>query len=155
MSTPDKITFKNRLRQWGIAIIEQRIANAQAAADAAQQAANQEEKSSAGDKYETGRAMGHLQKDMHASQLAAHLKDLATLKAVNTEKVYSRPVSGALIDCGDCAFFIAAGLGKQQVEGQSIFFISPFAPLAKTLEEKKAGDAFIFNKQTLTIKEIY
>jgi hypothetical protein len=38
--------------------------------ESAQQSANSEEKSSAGDKYETSRAMGHLEKDMHARQLA-------------------------------------------------------------------------------------
>src|SRR5690349_15444428 len=127
----EKIQFKNSLRQWGLALIEQRMATAREAADSAQQAANQEEKSSAGDKYETGRAMGHLQKDMYARQLAAHQKDLAALKAVNTDILYAKPAAGALVNCGHCSFFIAAGLGKQLIAGQTIFFISPYAPLAR------------------------
>src|SRR4051794_16097612 len=103
-TSSEKIQFKNSLRQWGLSLIEQRIATAREAADNAQQAANQEEKSSAGDKYETGRAIGHLQKDMYAGQLAAHLKDLAALKAVDTDMLYSKPVAGSFDNCGNCAF---------------------------------------------------
>jgi len=155
MTASEKIQFKNSLRQWGLSLIEQRIATAREAADNAQQAANQEEKSSAGDKYETGRAMGHLQKDMYAGQLAAHLKDLAALKAVDTDMLYSKPVAGSFVNCGNCAFFIAAGLGKQLVAGQTIFFISPYAPLARILEQKKTGDSFPFNNATTVIADIY
>lgn len=154
-TSSEKIRLKNSLKQLALTIIEQRIAVARKAADQAQQAANQEEKSSAGDKYETGRAMGHLQKDMHAGQLAAHLKDLAILQAVDTGTLYARPVSGAFIDCTGFAFFIAAGLGKQEVAGQTIFFISPYAPLARLLEQKKTGDSFPFNGITALITDIY
>ena len=45
-------------------MIKQRIAAATLAIENAQSAANAEEKSSAGDKYETSRAMSHLEKDM-------------------------------------------------------------------------------------------
>ena len=42
---------------------DSRIRVAQEAIQQAQQAANMEEKSTAGDKYETGRAMAHLEKE--------------------------------------------------------------------------------------------
>jgi len=155
MTGPEKIQCKNALKQLALAIIEQRIDTARQSAEHAQEAANQEEKSSAGDKYETGRAMGHLQKDMHAGQLAAHLKDLATLQAVHTDALYSKPVPGAFISCTGFSFFIAAGLGKQLVQGQTIFFISPYAPLARQLEQKKTGDSFVFNGITTVIEDIY
>ncbi len=155
MTPSEKIQVKNKLKLAGLAIIEARIAAAKQAADQAQQAANQEEKSSAGDKYETGRAMGHLQKDLHAGQLAAHLKDLAALRAVNTDILYTRPATGAFIQCTGCCFFIAAGLGKQVIDGQTVFFISPYAPLAHQLEQKKTGDGFSFNGTMSIIEDIY
>jgi len=155
LSPAEKIAIKNKLKQAGLALIEQRIAASRLAADQAQQAANQEEKSSAGDKYETARAMGHLQKDMHAGQLVAHLKDLASLRAVNTDIVYSSPGSGAFIQCHTFSFFIAAGLGKQLIDAQTIFFISPYAPLARLLAQKKTGDSFSFNGANVIIEAIY
>jgi len=155
LSPEEKIQVKNKLKLTGLAIIEARIAAAKQATEQAQQAANQEEKSSAGDKYETGRAMGHLQKEMHAGQLAAHLKDLAALRAVNTDMLYTSPATGSFIQCNGFSFFIAAGLGKQLIEGQTVFFISPYAPLARLLEQKKTGDLFPFNGTTGMIEDIY
>jgi hypothetical protein len=123
--------------------------------DQSQQAANQEEKSSAGDKYETGRAMGHLQKDMYSRQLAESIKELAALHAVNTDTLYLTAGAGAFVRGDGIAFFIAAGLGRQQAEGQTIFFLSPQAPLAKTLQNKKPGDTLTFNGSLVTILEIF
>src|ERR1700761_8343646 len=104
MTDQQKIAFKNRLKGLGVDLIGQRVATAQEAMRQAQEAANSEEKSSAGDKYETGRAMGHLQKDMHARQLAESMKELAILHAVSTESICREGRSGALLYAGDSAF---------------------------------------------------
>jgi hypothetical protein len=155
MTDPEKIHFKNKLKQFALAIIGQRIAAAKGMIDQAQQAANQEEKSSAGDKYETGRAMGHLQKDMFTRQLAEHAKELATLHSVNVDTLYPIATAGAFIGCPGMAFFIAAGLGKQIIEGQTIYFLSPQAPLASQLTGKKAGEIIHFNSLELSVLEVY
>ncbi|WP_258539158.1 hypothetical protein [Chitinophaga oryzae] len=68
----ERIAHKQLLKQHGEQIFLQRIAVTQRAMDEAQAAANQESKSSVGDKYETARAMSHMEKDMHARQLLAH-----------------------------------------------------------------------------------
>ena len=155
MVDSEKLAYKNLLKRWALDLITQRITTSRQAIDQAQQAANQEEKSSAGDKYETGRAMGHLQKDMHARQLAESIKELATLHAINAESLYPTAGPGAYIRCKDIAFFIAAGLGKQEPEGEIIYFLSPQAPLAKGLQNKKPGDTFVFSNTTITILEIF
>jgi len=155
MEDLEKIAFKNRLKRWALDLIGQRIAAAREAIDQAQQSANSEEKSSAGDKYETGRAMGHLQKDMHSRQLAESIKELAELHAIQTNVLYPVATAGAFIRTGNTAFFIAAGLGKQQPEGHTIYFLSPQAPLARTLQNKKTGDLFQFNGASVAIREIF
>ena len=155
MEDSEKLAAKARLKRWALDLIGQRIAVTREAIDQAQQSANQEEKSSAGDKYETGRAMGHLQKDMHARQLTEYIKELATLHSVNTDILYAAAGPGAFIQTSQIAFFIAAGLGKQQPDGRTIYFLSPLAPLAKGLHNKKAGDCVVFNNASLTILEIY
>lgn len=155
MVDSEKIAYKNRLKRWALDLITQRITTSRQAIDQAQQTANQEEKSSAGDKYETGRAMGHLQKDMHARQLAESIKELAMLHAINAESLYPAAGPGAYVRCNGIAFFIAAGLGKSELEGERIYFLSPQAPLAKALQNKKPGDSFVFNNETMTILEIF
>ncbi|MFB6456829.1 hypothetical protein ACE38W_16270 [Chitinophaga sp. Hz27] len=155
MMAAEMISFKNSLKQLGQRIIEERIAVAQAAIDNAQEAANNESKSSAGDKYETSRAMGHLEKDMYARQQAENMKELALLKSVKTDISYTSAQTGALVQCEQQYFFIAAGLGKQLVDDQQVFFLSPLSPLAKLLFNKKAGDRFLFNKQEVVILHVY
>lgn len=155
MDDKSRIQYKERLKQFGLTQIALRIDAAKTAMDQAQEAANQEEKSSAGDKYETGRAMGQLQKEMFSKQLASYTQELAALHAVQTQVLYSAVSAGAFIDCGDTRFFIAAGLGKQIIDGHEIFYLSPQAPLARVLSQRKAGSSFDFNKKTMHILEVY
>ena len=155
MDDQEKIKEKTRLKTFGLELIAQRIRAAQRAISDAQEAANQEEKSSAGDKYETGRAMGHLQKDMFARQLDEHKKDLSSLHAIKVDTIYISASPGALLECNGICFFISAGLGKQQIEGRTLLFLSPLAPLARQLQNKKRGDSFSFNGQQQLILDIY
>lgn len=155
MSPQEKIIFKKTLQQKAAAIIQQRIDNCMAAMQHAQLAANEEEKSSAGDKYETSRAMSHIEKDMYARQLEENKKDMALLLSVNCEVVYDKAVAGAIIDCDEILFFVAAGIGKMEFEGKLVFFLSPKAPLAISLYKTKPGDKFVFNNTALTIRSTY
>jgi len=155
MTTAEKIGFKQSLKQAGLAVIEQRMAVAQTQMDEAQQAANGEEKSSAGDKYETARAMGHLQKDMHARQLAEQARERAALQTIPVDTVMSAAGPGAYVQCEKAAFFIAAGLGKQVIDGKTIFFLSPQAPLAALLQNKKPSDHFVFNQTRTIIVDVF
>jgi hypothetical protein len=155
MEQPEKIAFKNHLKKWALDLLGQRMATTKEAMRQAQEAANGEEKSSAGDKYETGRAMGHLQKDMHARQLAELVREMAALHAVNTEQLCREGRSGALLKTDQLAFFISIGLGKQLVDGVTIVFLSPQAPLARSLQDKRAGDSIVFNKETMIIRDIF
>lgn len=156
MEPAEKIAFKIRLKQEALDLIGQRITAARQAIDQAQQAANQEEKSSAGDKYETGRAMGHLQKDMHARQLAENLKELSTLHAVPAEILYTTATPGAIVQAGELTFFISAGLGRQvSAGGRNIVYLSPQAPLARSLQNKSAGEHFPFNGKMTLITDLF
>lgn len=155
MTGEEKIAFKNNLKKAGELLIADRIAMTKAAIDNAQAAANGEEKSSAGDKYETGRAMGHLEKDMFMRQQGENMKDLDQLQKVNTSVVYTTAQAGALIKCPEYSFFIATGLGKQVVDGELVFFLSPLAPLAKALMGKREGERFVFKGKEVGILEVY
>jgi len=155
MTDEEKIIFKKKLLQKSIAIIEERIASCNHAMSEAQEAANSEEKSSAGDKYETSRAMNHLEKDMYAKQLIANKLELAALASIDCNKIYSLASPGCIVECKRFLFFIAAGLGKINYEGENIFLLSSHAPVAKNLLNKKVGDFILFNKEETEIMNIY
>lgn len=155
MTEQEQITFKTGLKAAAQAVIEQRIAGLQLSIAAAQEAANQEEKSSAGDKYETSRAMSHLEKEMHARQLAENVKELAQLHAIAVDRIYHSVTAGAFIQTASLSAFIVAGLGKQVIETSEIVFLSPGAPLAKLLQGKTAGDSFLFKGTNTVISLVF
>ena len=155
MTDLEKIAFKEKLRSQCIALIEERMLLAAEAMQQAQDAANAEEKSSAGDKYETGRAMNHIQKDLHARQLAENRKELEALLAIDCSQVRTTAGAGAIVIAGDFRFFIAAGLGALTLEGEKILAISPQAPLARLLYNKKTADTILFNQQEKLITDVF
>jgi len=151
----ERIEFKNKLKEICRSLIQQRMEATKLAMQHAQEAANTEEKSSAGDKYETSRAMSHLEKDMHSKQLAEIVKELGLLHAVGVNKICQVVEPGAFVECAHVSFFIVAGIGKQIVDSKEIYFLSPQAPLAKMLYNKKAGDRFMFNQTEAEIVGVY
>jgi transcription elongation GreA/GreB family factor len=155
MTNQEKISFKTKLKSLGLRLLTQRIATAQAAMDRAQEAANSEEKSSSGDKYETGRAMGQLEKEMYGRQLAEYAKEVKALQSVATDLVCNQGSPGAFIRGAGISFFVCTGLGKQEVEGLTVIFVSPAAPLARAVQGKKVGDVVMFNGTQIVIEEIY
>lgn len=134
--------FKRRLYNYCIALLEQRMdANRKAMVDA-QESANTEEKSSAGDKYETGRAMSQIQRDMSAKQLKVVSDELKELKKLNPEQQLTKAVKGALIETDASVIYIAAGLGTIEFESIKMAIVSVTSPLAVQLSGKSVGDEF-------------
>ncbi|MFT4525329.1 MAG: transcription elongation GreA/GreB family factor [Granulosicoccus sp.] len=134
--------------------IEQRVAHAKEALSLAQESANDETKSSAGDKHETGRAMAQLEAEKANAQLnqAMNLKhQLEKLDAsIQTEKV----VIGSLVICKTARFLLTVSAGKLEHEGQTYFAISADSPIGKLLLGKVTGDSITFNGITHEIVEI-
>ena len=155
MTIRQKLSYKKNLHQHCISILQQRIDATMQAIQNAQAAANSEEKSSAGDKYETSRAMSHLEKDMHARQFGANQQELAALLAVDCSKLYTAVATGSIVVCNSLSFFIAAGLGKITFQEVVIYLLSPHAPVAKLLLHKVAGNSITFNNKELLIEAVF
>ena len=98
MTEAQKREHKKRLQKKCVDIIEKRIDNIHIAMNAAQDTANNEEKSSAGDKYETSRAISHLEKDMHAKQLSSNMKEIEALLSVDCNKLFNSAQKGSLVN---------------------------------------------------------
>lgn len=134
--------------------VHQRIETAKLAMEAAQESANSESKSSAGDKYETGRAMAQLERDRHAQLLAQARNMEQELIRVNVEKPYETIQPGSLVKTNRGSFFISISAGKLTVAGVDYFAVSPASPIATILSGHKAGDAVTFNNVTYQIVSV-
>lgn len=146
--------LKQLLYQQCQTYVQQRIATAQQAMEAAQEAANSESKSSAGDKYETGRAMAQLERDRHAQLLAEAMKLSQELTRLNIDKKYDTIQPGSLVITNKGLFFISISAGKISINGTDYFAVSPASPIATLLAGHKVGDAVTFNKLTYQVLDL-
>lgn len=135
-------------------ILLQHIAAGEKAMQEAQEAANSEEKSSMGDKYETGRAMSQLARDMNASQVVKNKEELTSLLKLENIPVGKQIIMGSLVYCDSKLFYVSVALGQVVIEEQTIAVISSKAPLAKAMLGKGVGESFAFNNNTYIIKHI-
>ncbi len=125
----------------------------------AQQSANEEMKSSMGDKYETGRAMLQQEKDKHSGSLAQARQMLQKLRLIRPDRSSDKVVLGSVVvidqGYGPMHYFIAISAGRVEVEDQKFYVISPQAPLAQQLINKKIGDKLLFNEREMILLDIY
>jgi hypothetical protein len=113
-----------------------------------------ETKSSVGDKYETGRAMLHLEKDKQMQQLAVLLTHKKQLHAIDPTTEYTIVEQGALIQTNQGVFYLSIPAGKLKVEGNTYFAITLASPIGQLLFQKKAGDAFEFRGRSYLLEAI-
>ena len=131
--------------------VSQKIAVAKQAMDQAQQAANEETKSSAGDKFETGRAMMQLEKEKYARQLAVALDLRTALSRINVEKTYHSVQPGCLVETTGGRYFIAISVGKIALDELEYFAISAASPIGAVLLNQKKGAEVQFRERKIRI----
>ena len=151
----EKLAWKHQLKNACIQLLNERIANIEQAMLDARESANSEEKSSAGDKYETSRAMGHLAQEMQSKQLEDARQELDFINRLHVDSLCSSVANGAVVICHDFVFFISLGLGQTELRNIRITFLSPKAPLANFLHQKRKGDSFMFNARKIEILDVF
>lgn len=123
--------------------------------DSAQESANSEEKSSAGDKYETGRSMSQLNKNMYTVQLAEAEREWAIFNQIDFETTSEIVKIGSAVICNQGNYFISLSAGKIIVNEMTFMCISSQSPIAKTLIGKKKKDKITFNQNTIVINDFF
>ena len=135
--------------------IDQRIATARQAIDAAQAGANEETKSSSGDKYETGRAMMQLEIEKNSVQLAEAMKLKRVLDQIKMEKNSVQIQPGSLVVTNQGNFFIAISVGQIVIEGETYLAISAGSPIGAKFMKLTVGATFAFAGKTYVIEEVW
>lgn len=148
------ITIKERLHEACLNKVEQRINDAKASMEAVQEAANEETKSSAGDKYETGRAMMQQEQDKAASQLMEALKLKKVLDQLKPGKEHHQVQAGSLAITDQGNFYISASIGQLSLEGVAYMVISPVSPLAQQMAGLQAGEELNFNGRKFKVQQV-
>ncbi len=146
--------FKIKLHNHCIDIVEQQLAGIIDALKDAQDGANNETKSSAGDKHETGRAMAQLETEKLTVQLTEANKLKTLFQKIDNTQKFETIVTGSLIKTNKGLFYLTVGLGKVIIEAKTVFVISTASPIGKLLLNKKEKETFSFNNINYLIERI-
>lgn len=155
LNDDQKLLLKKELKKHCVTLLQQRIEELNQSVDAAREAANSEDKSSAGDKYETSRAMGHLQQEMLGEQLETAMQELDFVSGIEAGILHQQVGLGTVLVTAEFVAFVAAGLGAVHLHGQKYFLLSPKAPLAVALHNKQQGERVLFNGKQVVVKQVF
>lgn len=116
--------------------------------------ANNETKSSAGDKHETARAMMQLEQEKLSKQIADLAEQKNEFDKIDFNKSLTQISQGSLVETNKGFFLIASSIGKILIDDKTIFVISNKSPLALTLNGKKQKDIVSFNGIEYLIQKV-
>ncbi len=117
-------------------------------------ALEQESKSSAGDKHETGRAMLHLEMEKAAQQFEAVKQMRDVLKRIQINSVSERIKLGSLVTTDRGIYFLSISAGALIAEGKSYYAVSVSSPIGACLLGRKQGSEISFGEKTIRIHAV-
>lgn len=116
---------------------------------------NNDTKSSAGDKFETGREMMQVEMDKNEVQLNNAIGLSQQLSQIDLEEKSDKVKFGTLVICNQGNYFISIGVGKIEIDNGVYYAISLASPIGKLLYDKKVGDKVEFRGREFVIENIF
>ena len=134
--------------------VDERITNAKQAISSAHDAAADDTKSSAGDKFETTREMMQQEIARHQQLLTDAERMSQTLHSLDMRKPSDVAKPGSLVETDHGVFFLAVSAGRLEIAGNTYWAVSAASPIGNRLIGLRAGDRFSFNQTVYTIKRV-
>ena len=131
-------------------LINQKIISIRKTIYSIQNARNNEIKSSAGDKYETGRVMMQNELEKQLLLLQQYQNQKANILKIQNMQISEEIGFGSFVLTNQGNYLIAIGIGR--VEKFSV--ISILSPLGKAFRGLKSGDMFIFQNKEYKINSV-
>jgi len=152
---PENSEIKKALLQLCFNTVNARIDMVESELASIQQSRANETKSSAGDKFETGRAMLQQEEDNNKKQLANALMLKNVLQKVKPEHSSKSVDLGAVVQTDSGNYFVSTAIGKLELNGTTYFAISQGSPIGMALNGKQAGETVSFNNRNLQLVALF
>ena len=145
---------KVEIHQTILHILSESIIQATRDYDLAKESRDSDTKSSAGDKFETGREMMQREMDKISASIDQSKNQLNFLSKINLNRPYSIVDLGCLIITDQDIYYISIGLGKVEINAELIYAISLDSPIGQIFKGKRVGDILEFRGKTLKINHL-
>jgi hypothetical protein len=146
--------LKEQLYKQCLDYVQKRMMAAEYGIQEAQQAAKDDTKSSAGDKYETGREMAQQETNRNMAQLNEANKLKVALNGIGFSNSSIIADAGSAIITNNGNFYLAISAGALIVDNKTYFAVSTASPIGLKLKGQKIGGQFSLNGKAYNILEV-
>lgn len=119
-----------------------------------QESMTSETKSTAGDKYETSRAMLQMEREKAGNQLAEIEKTMQLLSKLDPMRTLNYVSLGSIVYTSQLNYFISVSIGQLKIKKDSFYAVSINSPIGELLKGKVEGDKILFRDQELEITKV-
>jgi len=149
------MTFKQKIHSHYLQLVQDKIdvfkdMIAQLADDAQNDA-----KSSAGDKHETALSMMHLEQEKLTQKLKENLDFKALLEKIDASSVSEKIALGSLVKANGIYLYLSAALPKIAIDGVTVLALSPQSPLGSKLIGNEKGFSFEIQSSRYNIECVF
>lgn len=148
------MTIKEELIQECRDRIQKKIRSLKDAMDDLKNDLENESKSSAGDKYETGREMINIEWNKLSQQIVEFGKQVKILNRIEHMEDSESVQLGSLVDTGKAKYFISVPVGELYLNEERFYAIGVQSPIGKAMIGKKKGETGSFNQNEIKIISI-
>jgi len=149
------MTFKQKIHSHYLQLVQDKIdvfkdMIAQLADDAQNDA-----KSSAGDKHETALSMMHLEQEKLTQKLKENLDFKALLEKIDASAISKKIALGSLVKANGIYLYVSAALPKIAIDGVTVLALSPQSPLGSKLIANEKGFSFEIQSSRYNIESVF
>ena len=119
--------------------------------EANRKALEQESKSTAGDKHETGRAMLHLEMEKASQQLQVVEQMKEVLLRIQSTAISDQVKLGSLVRTNKGLYYLSISAGQIEVMGQVYYAVSAQSPIGKILLGKNVNQRVEWGDNSILI----
>jgi transcription elongation GreA/GreB family factor len=154
LNTIQKTDLKLQLFKHCTEYIEKHIEIISHAVSEAQDAVHSESKNTAGDRYETERAMKQRETELFGKRIDEAMEQHQMLQMMDVSKHYNSVQPGSLVLTSIGPFFIAISTDEIVIEEVEYFVISIDSPIGQAMANKSAGESFTFRGKSIKISVV-
>jgi hypothetical protein len=148
------MSFKQRVYSACLELVNEKLKYLNPALDEWTAGAQNDSKSSAGDKHETTRAMMQLEHEKIGRQREEFLRLKKELERIVIARYSGEVIKGSLIKTNNGYLFLAIAIGKINIEDIPVTTLSPQSPLGQKLAGKREGSTVEMNGLIFRIEKI-
>jgi hypothetical protein len=145
---------KSEIHKTLVSQLEDKLLQAQLDFCLAKESRDSDTKSSAGDKFETGREMMQREMDKLHASIDTYQNQLLKLQTLVGIKSFEIIGVGSLIETNFEKYYISIGLGEITCSSEKVFSISSASPIGELLMGKKLGEYIELRGRKIIIKNI-